>query len=83
MVIATNEMTAIIKAIKGNAGYAGTLNGRSNPGSVFLSLSNEIIDTMYNVSAPNTEMVIISEVLPVSNAMIPTTIFNNKALEGV
>ena len=76
-------MTAIIKAIKGNAGYAGTLKGRSNPGSVFLNLRNEIIDTIYNVSAPNTEIVIISDVLPVNKAMIPTAIFTSKALAGV
>ncbi len=70
-------------AINGKAGYIGTLNGRSNCGSFFLSRSSAIMDIIYNVSAPNTEMVMISDVLPVSNAMIPITIFTSNALEGV
>ena len=52
-------------------------------GSFFLNCKNAIIDTIYNVNAPNTEMVMISDVFPVSNAMIPITIFTSNALEGV
>ena len=73
----------MISATTGNTGYIGTLNGRFKPGSFFLNLNNAIIDTMYNVNAPNTEIVMISEVLPVSNAIIPITIFSNNAFEGV
>ena len=81
--MATKETTAITSAISGNAGYMGTLKGRSNCGSFFLSRNKAIMDTIYKVSAPNTEMVIISDVLPVINAIIPITIFTNKAFTGV
>lgn len=81
--MATNETTAITNAITGKAGYIGTLKGRSNCGSVFLSRSNAIIDTIYNVSAPKTEMVMISDVFPVSNAIMPIAIFTSNALDGV
>jgi len=70
-------------AATGNKGYIGTLKGRSNCGSFFLSRNKAIIDTIYNVSAPNTEMVMISAVLPVSRAMMPITIFTSSALDGV
>ena len=78
-----NETNAMINATTGNTGYIGTLNGLSSNGSFFLSRNSAIIDIIYNVSAPNTEMMIISPVLPVSNAMMPIPIFTNKALEGV
>ena len=83
IVMATKEMIAIISAVMGNKGYIGTLNGRSNNGSFFLSRNCDIIDMIYKVNAPNTEMVMISAVLPVSKAMIPMTIFISKALDGV
>ena len=81
--MATNEIIAITKAVTGKRGYIGTLKGRTICASFFLNCKREIIDTMYNVSAPNTEMVMISDVLPVSNAIIPITIFTSSALEGV
>ena len=83
MIIATNEKIAIINATTGKTGYMGTLKGRSSMGSFFLSLNKAIMDTIYNVKAPNTEMVMISDVLPVSNAMMPIAIFTNSALAGV
>jgi hypothetical protein len=70
-------------ATNGKTGYMGTLKGLSNIGSVFLSFSRAIMETMYNVSAPNTEMVMISEVFPVASAMMPIIIFTNNALAGV
>ena len=39
-----------------STGYIGTLNGRSNLWFFFLSRNNAIMDTIYNVSAPNTEI---------------------------
>ena len=83
MVIATKETTAMINAVSGKTGYMGTLKGRSNCGSVFLSLSNAIIDTIYNVNAPKTEMVMISDVLPVTKAIMPIAMFITNALDGV
>ena len=73
----------MINAMIGNKGYIGTLNGLSNCGSFFLSLSNEIIDTIYRVKAPKTEMVMISDVFPVSRAIIPMAMFTSSAFDGV
>ena len=73
----------MISATTGKTGYMGTLNGRSNFGSFFLSRNNAIMDTIYNVSAPKTEMVMISDVLPVSRAIIPIPIFTSNAFAGV
>ena len=73
----------MINAMMGNKGYIGTLNGLSNCGSFFLNLSNEIIDTIYRVKAPKTEMVMISDVFPVSRAIIPIAMFTRSAFEGV
>ena len=73
----------MINAVTGNTGYIGTLKGRIKPGSFFLNLNMAIIDTIYNVKAPKTEMVMISAVFPVSNAMIPIAMFSNNAFEGV
>src|SRR5437667_2101310 len=83
MDIATNENTAMINAINGKKGYIGTLNGLSNCGSFFLNRSNAIMDTIYNVNAPKTEMVMISDVFPVSKAIIPIAIFTSNAFDGV
>ena len=79
----TKEKTEINNATTGKYGYQGTLKGRNNCGSFLLNCNNAIIETMYRVSAPKTEMVMISEVLPVSNATIPINIFISKALAGV
>ena len=73
----------MVNAVTGKAGYIGTLNGRSNCGSVFLSRSSAIIDIIYNVNAPKTEIVMISDVFPVSKAMMPIAIFANNAFDGV
>ena len=73
----------MINAMTGNKGYIGTLNGLSNWGSFFLNLSNEIIDTIYRVKAPKTEIVMISDVFPVRRAIIPIAIFTNNAFDGV
>ena len=67
----------------GKAGYMGTLNGRTRFGSFFRSLSRAIIDMIYKVSAPNTDMVMISAVFPVNNAMIPMNILIKRAFAGV
>ena len=83
MVMATNEKIAIPNAAPGNNGYHGTLKGRTRRGSFFLSCSSDTMDKIYNVNAPNTEMVIISDVLPVSNAIIPIAILTSNALDGV
>ena len=83
IVMAINEKTAMVRAINGKAGYNGTLNGLTRVGSDFLSLITEIIEIIYNESAPNTDMVMISAVLPVSNAMMPMTIFTINAFAGV
>ena len=72
-----------MSATRGNIGYTGTLNGRANRGSVFLNRNNAIIETIYKVSAPNTEIVMISDVFPVSNAIIPITILTSNAFAGV
>ena len=81
--MAAKETIAITNAVTGNKGYMGTLNGRSNSGSFFLSCNNAIIEMMYKVKAPNTEIVIISDVLPVNKATMPMSIFINNALDGV
>ena len=81
--MATKDTRAITKAITGKAGYIGTLKGRSNCGSFFLNRNKAIIDTIYKVNAPNTEMVIISAVFPVSKAIIPIAIFTSNAFDGV
>ena len=73
----------MINATIGNNGYMGTLNGLSNCGSFLLNLSNEIIDTIYRVKAPKTEMVMISDVFPVSRAIIPMAMFISSAFDGV
>ena len=73
----------MINATFGNNGYIGTLNGLSNCGSFFLSLNNETIETIYRVKAPKTEMVMISDVFPVSKAIIPIPMFTNSAFDGV
>lgn len=83
MVIATKEKTAMAKAITGKKGYTGTLNGRSNAGSFFLRRSSDIMEIIYNVRAPKTEMVMISDVLPVSKARMPIAIFTKRAFDGV
>ena len=83
IVMAINEKTAIVRAINGNAGYRGTLNGLTSVGSDFLSLITEIIEIMYKESAPNTEMVMISAVFPVSKATMPMIIFTINAFAGV
>ena len=77
------KLLAMTSATTGKTGYMGTLNGRSSCGSFFLSRNNAIIDTIYNVNAPNTEIVMISDVLPVSKAIIPIPIFTSNALDGV
>jgi len=41
------------------------------------------MEIIYKVSAPNTDMVIISAVLPVSKATMPMIIFNMSAFAGV
>ena len=71
------------RAITGKKGYRGTLKGRCNCGSFFLSCRKVIIDKMYKVKAPNTDIVMISDVLPVSNAIMPIIMFTNRALDGV
>lgn len=81
--MAINDTTAIINAVIGKDGYIGTLNGFSSCGSFFRSCNIAIIEMIYNVNAPKTEMVIISAVFPVSNAMMPMSIFTINALEGV
>ena len=83
IVIEIIEITAMTSAIIGKVGYAGTLKGLANPGSFFLSCNKAIIEIIYKVNAPNTDMVMISEVLPVSKAMMPMAIFTNNALAGV
>ncbi len=77
------ETVAITNAINGKNGYIGTLKGRFNCGSFFLSWRKAIMDTMYSVKAPNTAIVMISDVFPVSSAIIPMIIFASNALEGV
>ena len=81
--MATKDITAITRAVIGNKGYIGTLKGRSNRGSFFLNCNWDIMEIIYNVKAPNTEIVMISAVLPVSNAIIPITKFISNAFEGV
>ena len=81
--MAANETIAITKAITGKAGYIGTLKGLSNCGSFFLNRNNAIIDTIYKVNAPKTEIVMISAVFPVSKAIIPIAIFTSNAFDGV
>lgn len=81
--MAAKETTAITRATTGKAGYIGTLKGRSICGSFFLSRKRAIMDMMYSVNAPKTEMVMISAVFPVSKAIIPIPIFTNKAFDGV
>ena len=76
-------MTPITRATIGKTGYKGTLKGRTRPGSFFLSRNSAIIETMYNVKAPKTDKVMISDVFPVSNEMIPMIIFTRSALAGV
>ena len=73
----------MIKATIGNTGYHGVLNGRSRSGCLRLNTISEIIEKIYKVKAPKTDMVMISAVLPVSKAIIPTIIFTSKALAGV
>ena len=77
------DIRAMTKAITGEAGYNGTLKGRFKSGSLFRNLSNEIMERMYKVSAPNTEMVMISTVLPVHKAKMPISILISKAFTGV
>ena len=77
------ETAAIINAITGNTGYKGTLKGRIIPGSFFLNCKRETMDIIYKVKAPKTEIVMISEVLPVSNAIVPIPKLTSKALAGV
>ena len=81
--MAINETVAMIRAITGKKGYIGTLKGLSNCGSFFLNRNSAIIDIIYNVNAPKTEIVMISDVFPVSNAMMPIAIFTNNAFDGV
>ena len=81
--MATNEKTPMNNAAIGKNGYIGTLKGLGNSGSFLLRRSNAIIDTIYNVRAPKTEMVMISAVFPVTNATIPIAIFISKAFDGV
>ena len=83
--MAANETIAMINATMGKMGNMGTLNGRSSPGSFFLSVSKAIIDTIYNVSAPNTEIVMMSAVFLLSKTrvIIPIVILTNRALAGV
>ena len=83
VIIATMETVAIERAMIGKNGYIGTRNGRDSPGSFFLKTITAIIAKMYNKMAPKQAIVIISPVLPVYNAVIPTIIFNNNALAGV
>ncbi len=78
-----NETVAITNAITGKKGYIGTLKGRFNCGSFFLSWMKAIMDTMYSVRAPNTAIMMISDVFPVSKVMMPMLIFTSNALEGV
>ena len=77
--MAVKEKMAIANATIGNTGYMGTLKGLSKLGSFFLSCSRDIMDMIYNVSAPKTEIVIMIAVLPDINAMMPITIFPSKA----
>ena len=70
-------------ATAGNTGYIGTLKGRLSAGSFFLRMNKEIIARIYNVNAPKTDIVIITEVFPEISAMIPITIFPSKAFAGV
>ncbi len=49
----------------------------------FSALSMEIMDKIYRVSAPNTDIVMISYVLPDNRAMMPMIILTSKALDGV
>ena len=83
VIMAIRHTEAIPNATIGNTGYSGTRKGRSSPGSFFRSTNTVIIDSTYNVNAPSTEMVMISSVLPDSNATRPMTIFTNKAFAGV
>ncbi len=81
--MAIKEIRAMTKAINGKAGYTGTLKGLLSWGSFFLKASSDAIDIMYSVNAPKTEIVIISEVLPLSSATIPIAILISNALAGV
>lgn len=83
IIIEASDRMAITKAIIGKAGYEGTLKGRGKSGSFFLSRSIAIIEMIYSVNAPNTEMVMISAVLFVNNARIPIAIFISNAFAGV
>mgnify|MGYP003669638591 CR=1 FL=1 len=76
-------MAAIINAVIGNAGNIGTLKGRFKSGSFLRNAKKEIIDTIYKTKAPKQEIVIISPVLPVNKAIIPTIIFTINAEAGV
>ena len=82
-VIATSDTLAMINAMMGKNGYMGVLNGRANADSFFLSTNTAIIEITYNVNAAKHDMMMISPVLPVSNATMPMSIFNNNALAGV
>ena len=77
------ETLAIINAITGKNGKKGVLKGRCNSGAVFLKTSTDIMAKIYSAMAPKQAMVIMSPVLPVSNAMMPIPVFNNNACTGV
>lgn len=70
-------------AMTGEAGYNGTLKGRFKSGSLLRNQSKDIIERIYKVRAPNTEIVMISTVLPVHKAIMPISILISKALTGV
>ena len=77
------DTVAMSKASIGNRGYSGTLKGLCRFGSLFRSLIKAIMDKMYKLSAPNTEIVMISAVLSVNSAIIPTPKLNKSAAMGV
>ena len=72
-------------ATTGKKGYSGTLKGLSSPGSVRLRRNNEIMEIIYKVRAPKTEMTIISRVFLFnrSSVTIPIAEFTRSAIAGV
>ena len=83
MISATMHIDAIINATAGKTGYMGTLNGPSKSGSFFLKAKNDIMEMMYNPSAPKHEIVNISPVWPMAKAAKPISMLTNKAFAGV
>ena len=81
--IAPKATVAIANASAGNVGNRGTLKGLSIWGSFLRSAKNDSIETMYRTRAPKQAMVMISPVLPVNSATMPTSMFTISAVTGV